>query len=117
MIYAACRKKLMVSRHRAGRIVRPLIALVAVIFAFVEAAPAQCALCKAALAASPEGAQMAAGFRHGILLLMIVPYLLLGGFALVFYNAYRGRKQENRRIRYLANLNRWLRSLLSRSRD
>lgn len=117
MICRACWKKQTSTNLRAGRIARALIVLVAAIFAFVQAASAQCALCKAALAASPEGAQIAEGFRHGILLLMVVPYLLLGGFALVLYNAYRGQKRESGRIRYLASLNRWLRSLLSRSRD
>ncbi len=51
-------------------------------------AAAQCALCKAAVQSSGnEG--LAQGLRWGILLLLVMPYLVVGSIAFAIYRAYR----------------------------
>lgn len=52
---------------------------------------AQCEMCKTGLTNSPEGARLIDGFRSGILMLMITPYLLVGALGLVLYSAHRRR--------------------------
>lgn len=45
--------------------------------AMAPAAWAQCPMCRTALQ-SPQAAALAAGFRHGILLLLAAPFLSIG---------------------------------------
>ncbi|MFN3422421.1 MAG: hypothetical protein ACK40X_11935 [Armatimonadota bacterium] len=49
---------------------------------------AQCALCKSALQSSAN-TNLISGFRFGILLLMLTPYLIVGAIAFAIYFAYR----------------------------
>ncbi len=53
-----------------------------VLTVFADAALAQCAMCRTALG-SPEGQQLAAAFRGGILLLVAVPFAALATIALL----------------------------------
>jgi hypothetical protein len=53
------------------------LVLVALFFALSpELASAQCAMCRTAL--EQNGGQIAAGFNHGILFLLGMPYLVIG---------------------------------------
>ena len=71
------------------------ILLVAVFVLLETSAWAQgCAICRAALANSPEGKVLAGSFRRGILVLMIVPYGIFGSIGYGIYRAYRKQKAE-----------------------
>lgn len=50
---------------------------------------AQCPMCKTGLISSPEGQKMAGGFNQGILLLVGVPFLLVGAVAWKIVSAQR----------------------------
>jgi hypothetical protein len=59
------------------------------------AAGAQCPMCRTALQ-TPQGAALAAGFRHGILLLLAAPFLSIGCVAwLVVRSQRRGPRGPN----------------------
>lgn len=49
---------------------------------------AQCALCKSALQSS-DNTSLISGFRFGILLLMLAPYLIVGAIAFAIYRSRR----------------------------
>jgi hypothetical protein len=53
-----------------------------------------CSICKAALTNSPEGRALAGAFRHGIVVLLATPYLILGAIGFAFYRAYRKKAAE-----------------------
>ena len=53
-----------------------------------------CALCRAALESSPEGKTLARGLAHGILLMLVLPYGLMGTFGFFIYRAYRKKSKE-----------------------
>jgi hypothetical protein len=53
-----------------------------------------CAMCRAALENSPEGRVLAASLAHGIVLMLILPYCLLGTFAFFVYRAYRRKSKQ-----------------------
>ena len=55
-----------------------------------------CAMCRAALENSAEGRLVANSFAHGILLMLILPYVLLGAFGAVLYRAYRKKSKQQR---------------------
>ncbi len=55
---------------------------------------AQCAMCKIGLVNSPEGQKMAGGFNTGILVLVIVPFLVVGALALLILDARRRHEQQ-----------------------
>jgi hypothetical protein len=57
-------------------------------------AAAQCAMCKTALAGSPEGRGIGAQFNQAILVMLAAPYLVMGGFVLA---VYRGRLRGDAR--------------------
>ena len=57
---------------------------------------AQCAMCRTALA-SPEGQQMIAALRSGILLLLAAPFTLFGVIAMLAVRAQRKRQIEAER--------------------
>jgi hypothetical protein len=59
-----------------------------------------CAMCRAALENSPEGKVIAASLAHGILLMLILPYCLLGAFAFFVYRAYRKRSKQRQQNPY-----------------
>jgi hypothetical protein len=79
---------------------RLAILLLAVLFVTVVVelpAQAQCAMCRTALENSPEGRTMAASFNRGILLLLAVPYAILGTVGVVVFRAHRRKQAEDRR--------------------
>jgi hypothetical protein len=53
-----------------------------------------CAMCRAALESSPEGKAIAGSLAHGILMMLVLPYGLIGTFGFIIYRAYR-RKPKN----------------------
>jgi hypothetical protein len=53
-----------------------------------------CAACRAALENSPEGKTLAKGLAHGILLMLILPYGLMGTFGFFIFRAYRKKSKE-----------------------
>ena len=53
-----------------------------------------CAMCRAALESSVEGRLVASSFAHGIILMLILPYVLLGIFGVALYRAYRKRSKQ-----------------------
>jgi hypothetical protein len=59
-----------------------------------------CAMCRAALESSPEGKSIAAGLAHGILMLLILPYGLLGTFGFILYRAYRKKSKQHQQESY-----------------
>ncbi len=52
----------------------------------------QCAMCRTALENSVEGAEIAQGFRYGIIFLLAAPYAILGGISFGIVKAYRRRE-------------------------
>ncbi len=66
--------------------------VLAVVMLAPDAAFAQCAMCRRALA-SPEGRQMIAAFRSGILFLLAAPFL---SFASVAFLAIRLQRKRTR---------------------
>lgn len=52
---------------------------------------AQCAMCRAVLE-SEVGQETAQGVNNGIVYLMLIPYVLVGGVALLLYRYFRGSK-------------------------
>ena len=58
---------------------------------------AQCSMCRTALENSPEGRRMSASLNRGILLLLAVPYAILGTVGVVVFRAYRRKQAEDRR--------------------
>ena len=76
--------------RRAWTIVAAVVAI-----AVPEVAPvsAQCAMCRRALL-SPEGQQLAAAFRSGILFLLAAPF---ASFAVVAFLAVRMQRRRGRR--------------------
>lgn len=75
---------------------RSLVAAVAVaaVLAWAVPADAQCAMCRRALD-SPEGRQMIAAFRGGILVLLAAPFAVFGTVATLAVRRLR-RKSESR---------------------
>jgi hypothetical protein len=74
--------------------------LLPVLFALDLTAWAQgCALCRAALESSPEGKVLASSFAHGILLMMFLPYAIVGTAAFALYRAYRKKQKISRELR------------------
>ena len=70
--------------------------LLPVLFALQLPAWAQgCALCRAALESSPEGRVLASSFAHGILMMMFLPYAIIGTAGFVLYRAYRKKQNTN----------------------
>jgi hypothetical protein len=55
-----------------------------------------CAMCRAALESSAEGRLVASSFAHGILLMLILPYVLLAIFGIALYRAYRKKSKQRR---------------------
>ena len=72
---------------------RERIALIAVLVAILlrpDIASAQCAMCRSLLA-TPEGQQIAAAFRSGILLLLAAPFAVFGTVVTLAVRANRRR--------------------------
>ena len=66
-----------------------IVAAVAlIVLATVHPASAQCAMCRRALD-SPEGRQMVAAFRSGILVLLAAPFAVFGTIATLAVRRFR----------------------------
>ena len=76
-----------------------LVIVVAAVTLAADPAFAVCAMCRRALA-SPEGQQMMAAFRSGILLLLVAPF---AAFAAVATLAVRDQKRRNAAVYRLPN--------------
>ncbi len=50
---------------------------------------AQCAMCRTAILASPEGQKMASALNSAILFLMGAPFFIMGTVAFLFFQAHR----------------------------
>jgi hypothetical protein len=74
-----------------GKTIAAAAALVAVVLVAPETAWAQCAMCRRALQ-SPEGQQMVAAFRSGILVLLAAPFSLVGVIAALVVRMQRRRR-------------------------
>lgn len=56
--------------------------LVATLAGGASSVGAQCAMCRTTLAQSEEGKQVAEGLNRGIVFLLVIPALLVSGFAI-----------------------------------
>ena len=79
-----------VTHRRARRAAGYAIVLLGLAFLFPQVASAQCAMCRRALQ-SPEGQQMIAAFRSGILFLLVTPFAVFATIALLAVRAQRRR--------------------------
>ena len=70
-------------------------AVVVAILAMEGTGWSQCAMCRTALENSAEGQAMAEGFRHGIVLLLAVPYAIAGSVGFGLFKAFK--KNSRRR--------------------
>ena len=66
-----------------------LLAIAAVVLALEDTGWSQCAMCRTALANSPEGQAVAEGFRSGIIFLLAAPYAIIGSIAVGVLRAFR----------------------------
>jgi hypothetical protein len=57
-------------------------------------------MCRAALESSPEGKTIAAGLARGILLMLALPYGLMGTFGFFIYRAYRKKSKQRQQDSY-----------------
>ena len=75
---------------RARRTAWFAVVLLGLPFLSPRVALAQCAMCRLALL-SPEGQQMVAAFRSGILFLLIAPFAVFAAIAVLAVRAQRRR--------------------------
>lgn len=76
-------------KSRAGRLLSMAAVLAALLLAWTCApALAQCAMCKAAISGSTNGAAFARGLNLGVLVLLLPPVTI---FSTIFIVAYRRR--------------------------
>lgn len=72
----------------------PLASSIAIVLTVAVCLPnpadAQCAMCRSVLA-SPEGQQLVAAFRHGILFLLAAPFAVFGTVAFLAVRRQRRR--------------------------
>jgi hypothetical protein len=54
-----------------------------------------CAMCRSALESSPEGKVLASSFAQGILMMMFLPYAIIGTAGFIIYRAYRKKQKQN----------------------
>ena len=54
-----------------------------------------CEMCRAALEQSAEGRLVASSFAHGIIIMLVLPYALLGIFGVIIYRAYRKKSKAS----------------------
>jgi hypothetical protein len=74
-----------------GKTLAACAAIVAIVLWLPDSASAQCAMCRRALQ-SPEGQQMVAAFRSGILVLLAAPFSLVGIVAALVLKMQRRRQ-------------------------
>ncbi len=68
-------------------------AALATVLIISDTAFAQCAMCRTAMLNSPEGQKLARGFNHGILLLLSVPFFVVGTIAFRLRKVYLGGRE------------------------
>jgi hypothetical protein len=76
-------------RRRLGTV----LAIVAAVVLLSDTALAQCAMCRRALQ-SPEGQQMVAAFRSGILFLLAAPFAIFGTVATLAVRRFRSKSPD-----------------------
>jgi hypothetical protein len=81
---------------RADRTRRIIVCAAIVVLLSADAAFAQCAMCRRALE-SPEGRQMIAAFRSGILILLAAPLSVFAIVARLAIRMNRARSQSDER--------------------
>jgi hypothetical protein len=54
-----------------------------------------CSMCRTALESSPEGKVLASSFAKGILMILALPYALVGLFGVAIYRAFRKQSKMN----------------------
>lgn len=65
-----------------------------VMMAFEASAWAQgCSMCRSALESSPEGRILASSFAQGILMMLFLPYALVGTFGYIVYRAFKKKSK------------------------
>jgi len=57
-----------------------------------------CAMCRTALESSPEGRVLASSFAQGILMMMFLPYAIIGTAGFIVYRAYRKKQKVSREL-------------------
>jgi len=75
------------------RRIASVLAIVVVVAFASNAASAQCAMCRRALQ-SPEGQQMVAAFRSGILFLLAAPFAIFGTVATLAIRRFRRKSAD-----------------------
>jgi hypothetical protein len=78
------------------RLLHAAVGILATTLLWASPAAAQCAMCRRALA-SPEGQQMIAAFRSGILVLLVSPFALFTIIAALAIRTERRRRAESTR--------------------
>jgi hypothetical protein len=77
--------------NKMVKILRGVISIVTLVFVSTSTLEAQCAMCKAGLHSNlAAGGNQGIGMNAGIFMLMMMPYVLVGGIA---YMWYRNRKK------------------------
>ncbi|MBK42376.1 MAG: hypothetical protein CMC83_00675 [Flavobacteriaceae bacterium] len=64
-----------------------------ILFFYVSFTQAQCSMCRAVLE-SEAGQKTAEGVNDGIVYLMAIPYILVGGLAIIIYRAYKAKHKN-----------------------
>lgn len=78
------------------KILAKMAIVLIVLLAFTESAQAQCAMCKAVAESSRDGGSgIADGLNHGILYLMVFPYLLMGVVGYALWRSKRRKKSTS----------------------
>lgn len=79
------------------------------LFISAAIAMAQCALCKSVVQSSGDQ-NLIASLREGILLLLVMPYIILGSIAFAIYRAYKsgsrtvwGLKETDKKLKATLN--------------
>jgi hypothetical protein len=65
------------------------LVLAAVIILEPSAFAQGCSMCRTALESSPEGKALAGSFARGILMIIVLPYALVGTFGFLIYRGFR----------------------------
>lgn len=81
----------------SNRLIATLLLGLVLVAVVAEPVYAQCSMCRTALENSPEGRRMSASLNRGILLLLAVPYAILGTVGVVVFRAHRRKQAEDRR--------------------
>jgi hypothetical protein len=69
------------------------LVLAAMMLLEVSASAQGCSMCRSALESSPEGRVLAGSFAKGILMMLFLPYAIVGTFGFVIYRAFRKKSK------------------------